>query len=112
MNCGLLTEANEIENRIKTLIAKHGSLDDIPEEANFSLTYYEELIKKRLEEKGNSLSTKSTELLINVALNTVFKEIKTRKACMHCKTSMYTRIQALRNRIMMVTNQLAARDSR
>lgn len=105
----MLTEANEIETKMKSLILKHGSLESIPQETGFSVNYYEQLIQKRLAE-GNIFRTKNTELLLSEALNTVFKEIKARKACMHCKKAMYTRIQALRNRIMMVTNQLVARE--
>lgn len=75
------------------------------------MAYYEELMERQREEGGH-YPTKNTELLLNEAMNTVFKEIKARKVCMYCKEPMYTRIQALKNRIMMVTNQVAARSRR
>lgn len=109
LNCGLITEADEIESTIMSVISEHGSLENLPEDACFSINHYEELIQQRLSE-GNNFPTKNSHLLLTETLNNIFKEIKTRKQCMHCKTPMLYRIQSLKNRIMMTTNQVAKRN--
>lgn len=111
LNCGLITEADEIEKRMLSLLAKHDSLEQIPPDAEFSVDYYEKLIEK-CKNEGRINPTKNSELLLGETLNNTFKEVKSRKACMYCKAPMLTRIQCLRNRIMMVTNQVATRGSR
>lgn len=94
-----------------SLLAKHDCVETIPEDSGFSIGYYEDLIKKRLKE-GNITPTKNNELLLGETLNSAFKEVKTRKSCMYCKVPMLTRIQSLKNRIMMVSNQVAVRGRR
>lgn len=111
LRCGLITEADEIESRMLSLLAKYDSVDAVSEDNGFSINYYEELIENHIKD-GDILPTKNSELLLGEIFNNAFKEVKTRKVCMYCKEPLLTRIQCLKNRIMMVTNQLAARSSR
>lgn len=108
LNCGLITEADEIEKRMMSLISKYGSMDNLPEDVDFSFKYYEDLIAKHRRD-GDIFPTKNSELLFNETLNNVFKEIKSRKACMHCKSPMFNRIQCLKNRIMIVNNHVTTK---
>lgn len=101
LKCGLITEAQEIENQISEQISAHESLENIPEDALTPIRKYEQLAKETLEKLDEKyILSKNTEKLKNQFINSMLKEIKTRQSCMHCKCAL-DKIQVLRNRVIL-----------
>lgn len=46
LRCGLLSEANEIASRMKELLIKYETVENIPENEDLCIADYEKLIKK------------------------------------------------------------------
>ncbi|KAL3272242.1 hypothetical protein HHI36_022725 [Cryptolaemus montrouzieri] len=105
LNCGMITEALEIENMILTLVAKYESLDKIPEDSLRPINKYDKMARGTLETlDGKYIVSKNTETLRIQFVSGIFKMVKQRKTCLYCRKPL-DRIQGLKNKVILNTRK-------
>lgn len=107
LTCGLVTEAQEVEEKVASIISQYESFDKIPEDVVLPTKEYEDMAD-RLIEKGEvhmELHNKNVEALRLKAVDTLVKSYKSRKACMSCSEAL-CRIASLKGKLIMHLNHL------
>lgn len=111
LNCGLVTDAIDVGQKIEELVMQYETFENIPEDAVLPIQEYDKVADNAADElKGKIVTNKNTEALRNHFVEKLVKNIKSAKVCIHCR-SPKTKIQSLKNKIILnVVNKGAKED--